>query len=293
MLLVVLEVTKKVDLDRTPKLFIGGKQKRPDGGYSFPSNSINGSFICDIAQSNRKDVRDSVEVASKVLSHKLNNFSRSQILFYFAENLQQRKTTFVDLIVCLTGVSKINAEKEFINSCERLFYYAGMADKFEGDIHNPPMRGLTLAVKEPLGLIATILNDELPFISLITTLGSIFSTGNTNIIVPGEKTSLLATELYQVLDTSDIPSGYINILTTKTNNLNHTLSSHENIDGIWYFGNNQSEKNKIIKNSISNLKRYWVPEEKNIDWLSNDEVFLYEFLHQSSQIKNIWIPYGE
>ena len=284
---------KPPNIDRTPKLYVGGKQKRPDGGYSFPLSSNNASFICDIAQSNRKDVRDSVEVASKALSKQLNNFNRSQILFYLAENLQQREKTFVDLIILLTGVSKVNAEKEFETSCERLFYYAGMADKFEGSVHNPPMRGLTLAVKEPLGVIASILNDDMPFINLITILGSIFSTGNTNIIVPGEKTSLLATELYQVFDTSDIPPGYINILTAKTNDLNTTLSSHENIDAIWYFGNNQSEKNNLIKNTVSNLKKYWIPSEKNIDWNSNNEEFLNEFLHQSTQIKNIWIPYGE
>ena len=280
-------------IDRTPKLYIGGKQKRPDGGYSFALNSINGSFISDISQSNRKDVRDSVEVASKAFSKTISNFNRSQILFYLAENLQQRKNTFIDLLKALCGDSKVNAEKEFERSIERIFYYAGMADKFEGNIHNPPIRGLTLAVKEPLGIIATILNDDMPLLSLITTLGSIFSSGNVNIIVPGQNTSLLATEMYQVLDTSDIPPGYINILTAKNQQLNSTLSSHENIDGIWYFGNNQSEKSNIIRNSISNLKRYWIPEEKNIDWLSDNEEFLNEFLHQSSQIKNIWIPYGE
>ena len=187
----------------------------------------------------------------------------------------------------------MNAEKEFEKSCERLFYFAGMADKFEGNIHNPPMRGLTLAVKEPLGVIASILGNDKPLLSLITNLGSIFSTGNTNIIVPGEKTSLLATELYQVFDTSDIPDGYINILTAKNNELNKTLSSHENIDAIWFFGNSQIEKSNIIKNTTSNLKRYWSPEEKNIDWSMNSESFLNEFLFQSTQVKNIWIPYGE
>ena len=124
-------------------------------------------------------------------------------------------------------------------------------------------------------------------------LVSLITGGNANIIVPGEKTSLLATELYQVFDTSDIPAGYINILTAKSNDLNTTLSEHENIDGIWYFGNNQSEKSIIIKNTTSNLKKYWIPEETNIDWYSNNEEFLNEFLHQSTQIKNIWIPYGE
>ena len=280
-------------IDRTPKLYVGGKQKRPDGGYSFQLNAINNNFICDIAESNRKDVRDSVEIASKSVSKQLSNFNRSQILFYLAENLQQREKTFVELLIILKGITSANATKEFLQSCERLFYYASMADKFEGNIHNPPMRGLTLAMKEPLGVIASILNDDAPLLSLITIMASVFSTGNSNIIVPGQKTSLIATEMYQVFDTSDVPSGYVNILTAKQNELNKTLSQHENLDGIWYFVANHNEKSEIINNTTSNLKRYWCPEEKNIDWTNSSEQFLNEFLYQSTQVKNIWIPYGE
>ena len=280
-------------IDRTPKLYIGGKQKRPDGGYSFPLNAVNNSFICDIAQANRKDVRDSVEIAAKSFAKQLSNFNRSQILFYLAENLQQRKKTFVDLLVALCGSSPVNASKEFSQSCERLFYYAAMADKFEGNVHNPPMRGLTLAMKEPLGVMTCILSDDSPLLNLVTVMGSVFSTGNTNIIVPGQKTSLIATELYQVLDTSDVPGGYVNILTAKENELNKTLSQHENIEGIWYFGVDSSRRSNIIKNTTSNLKRYWCPEEKHVDWTNTSEQFLNEFLYQSTQVKNIWIPYGE
>ena len=292
------KINKKIkinlpSIDRTPKLYIGGKQKRPDGGYSFPLNAINNYFICDIAEANRKDVRDSVEVASKSFSKQLTNFNRSQILFYLAENLQQREKTFVELLIVFKGMTPANATKEFLQSCERLFYYASMADKFEGSVHNPPMRGLTLAMKEPLGVIASILNDDAPLLSLITLMASVFSTGNSNIIVPGEKTSLIATELYQVFDTSDVPAGYVNILTSKENELNKTLAQHENIEGIWYFGKNLNEKSTIISNTTSNLKRYWCPEEKNIDWANNSEQFLNEFLYQSTQVKNIWIPYGE
>ena len=280
-------------IDRTPKLYIGGKQKRPDGGYSFPLNAVNNSFICDIAQANRKDVRDSVEIAAKSFAKQLSNFNRSQILFYLAENLQQREKTFVDLLVALCGSSPVNASIEFSQSCERLFYYAAMADKFEGDVHNPPMRGLTLAMKEPLGVMTSILSDDSPLLNLVTVMGSVFSTGNTNIIVPGQKTSLIATELYQVLDTSDVPGGYVNILTAKENELNKTLSQHENIEGIWYFGADSAQRSEIVKNTTSNIKRYWCPEEKHIDWTNTSEQFLNEFLHQSTQIKNIWIPYGE
>ena len=280
-------------IDRTPKLYIGGKQKRPDGGYSFPLNAVNNSFICDIAQANRKDVRDSVEIAAKSFAKQLSNFNRSQILFYLAENLQQREKTFVDLLVALCGSLPVNASKEFSQSCERLFYYAAMADKFEGNVHNPPMRGLTLAMKEPLGVMTSILSDDSPLLNLVTVMGSVFSTGNTNIIVPGQKTSLIATELYQVLDTSDVPGGYVNILTAKENELNKTLSQHENIEGIWYFGADSSQRSNIIKNTTSNLKRYWCPEEKHVDWTNTSEQFLNEFLYQSTQVKNIWIPYGE
>lgn len=280
-------------IDRTPKLYIGGKQKRPDGGYSFPLNAVNNSFICDIAQANRKDVRDSVEIAAKSFAKQLSNFNRSQILFYLAENLQQREKTFVDLLVALCGSSPVNASKEFSQSCERLFYYAAMADKFEGNVHNPPMRGLTLAMKEPLGVMTSILSDDSPLLNLVTVMGSVFSTGNTNIIVPGQKTSLIATELYQVLDTSDVPGGYVNILTAKENELNKTLSQHENIEGIWYFGADSAQRSEIIKNTTSNIKRYWCPEEKHLDWANVSEEFLNEFLYQSTQVKNIWIPYGE
>ncbi len=281
------------DIDRTPKLFIGGKQKRPDSGYSFPLYGIDKSFICDIANANRKDVRDSVEIASKSFTKQLTNYNRSQILFYLAENLQQREKTFVDLLIILKGISRASALKEFSLSCERLFYYASMADKFEGRVHNPPIRGLTLAMKEPLGVIASILNNSSPLLSLITVMASIFSTGNCSIIVPGQKTSLIAMELYQVLDTSDIPLGFINILSTKHNELNSSLSQHENIEGIWYFDADNKQKSAIIRNTTSNLKRYWCPEEKQIDWQNTSENFLNEFLYQSTHIKNIWIPYGE
>ncbi len=280
-------------IDRTPKLYIGGKQKRPDSGYSFSSYDAHNNFICDVPNANRKDVRDTVEVAFKAISKSSTNFNRAQILYYLAENLQNRKNTFSSLLSSLIGISQKDAEKEFDQSIERLFYYGAMADKFEGSIHNPPIRGLTLAVKEPIGVVANILNDDFPLLSLITTLGANFAAGNASIIVPGQNTSLLATELYQLLETSDVPAGYINILTTKQNSLNKILAEHENIDGIWYFSENNNERLKVIQSTTSNLKRSWCPQSKNLDWSSKEEDFLKEFLYQSTQVKNIWIPYGE
>ena len=280
-------------IDTTPKLYVGGKQKRPDSGYSFNQMSAQKEFICDIARANRKDVRDAVEAASKSKIGILNNFNRSQILFYLAENLSQRKETFVNLLMSITGVNKITALKEFEQSCERIFYYASMADKFEGNIHNPPMRGLTLAVKEPIGIIASLMCEYKPLLSLTTTISSLFANGNASLIVPSEKTSLIATSLYQVFETSDIPAGSINILTSRNNELNTTLAQHENIDGIWSFSNSSSIRSDIIKDTVFNLKRYWCPKNNRIDWSNESEEFLNAFLYESSQVKNIWIPYGE
>ena len=232
-------------IDQTPKLYIGSKQKRPDSGYSMESFSFNNKFICDVARANRKDLRDTVEAASKAFSKQLTNFNRSQILFYLAENMSQRKDTFVNLLMNLSGINSLEAKKEFDLSCERIFYYASMSDKFEGVIHNPPMRGLTLAVKEPLGVITSILDDNQPLLSLSIVMSSIFTTGNANIIIPSEKTSLIATSMYQVFDTSDVPSGYINILTTKQNELNKIISEHENIDGICLFSENSNSASTV------------------------------------------------
>ena len=291
------KITKnKVELpsiDATPKLYVGGKQKRPDSGYSFNQLSAKKEFICDIARANRKDVRDTVEAASKSKIASLNNFNRSQILFYLAENLSQRKETFVNLLMSISGVNKNQALKEFEQSCERIFYYASMADKFEGNIHNPPMRGLTLAVKESIGVVASIMNDHQPLLSLSTIISSLFANGNASIIVPSEKTSLIATSLYQVFETSDIPAGSINILTTKTNELNDTLTQHENVHGIWAFSGDAKVRSSIIHGTVFNLKRYWCPKNNNIDWANTSEDFLNEFLYEGSQVKNIWIPYGE
>ena len=289
-------IKNKVELpsiDTTPKLYVGGKQKRPDSGYSFNQLSAQKEFICDIARANRKDVRDTVEAASKSKIGSLNNFNRSQILFYLAENLSQRKETFVNLLMSISGVSKNQALKEFEDSCERIFYYASMADKFEGNIHNPPMRGLTLAVKESIGVVASIMNDHQPLLSISTVISSLFANGNASIVVPSEKTSLIATSLYQVFETSDIPPGSINILTTKTNELNDTLSQHENIHGIWAFSGDAKVRSSIINGTVFNLKRYWCPKNINVDWSNTSEEFLNAFLYEGSQVKNIWIPYGE
>ena len=289
-------IKNKVELpsiDATPKLYVGGKQKRPDSGYSFNQLSAQKEFICDIARANRKDVRDTVEAASKSKIGSLNNFNRSQILFYLAENLSQRKETFVNLLMSISGVSKNQALKEFEDSCERIFYYASMADKFEGNIHNPPMRGLTLAVKESIGVVASIMNDHQPLLSISTVISSLFANGNASIVVPSEKTSLIATSLYQVFETSDIPPGSINILTTKTNELNDTLSQHENIHGIWAFSGDAKVRSSIINGTVFNLKRYWCPKNINVDWYNTSEEFLNAFLYEGSQVKNIWIPYGE
>ena len=168
-----------------------------------------------------------------------------------------------------------------------------MADKFEGNIHNPPMRGLTLAVKESIGVVASIMNDHQPLLSISTVISSLFANGNASIVVPSEKTSLIATSLYQVFETSDIPAGSINILTSKNNELNTTLAQHEDIDGIWSFSNTASIRSDIIKDTVFNLKRYWCPKNNCIDWSNDSEEFLNAFLYESSQVKNIWIPYGE
>ena len=232
-----------------------------------------GFSFFSFGQDNNQLLEEIIEQIAEENDEELDYGELYEALYYFAENLEQREKSIVDLLVSLRGVSSSVAKHVFSLACERIFYYASMADKFEGQVHNPPMRGLTLALKENLGVLAIILSDHDPLLSLVTCMSAAFATGNAQILVPSQKTSLLATELYQVLDTSDVPGGYINILTAKDNELNSTLSKHENIDGIWYFGNSQNSQTDIIKNSTSNLKRYWCPKEKNIEESLNKIVY--------------------
>ncbi len=284
-------VSPSLSIDRTPKLYIGGKQVRPDSGYSIPVHDFTGALIGEVGKGNRKDIRNAVEAADKARGWATRTaHNRAQVLYYLAENLEVRRAEFISRIIQLTGCSKEYAEHEFEKSIERIFYYAAYADKYDGMVHHTPIRNVTIAMPEPLGIMGIVCPDVFPLLGLISTVIPAISMGNTVVVIPSEKYGLLATDFYQILDTSDVPGGVVNIVTGSVAELTDVLSKHLNVDGIWYFGN--PDLNELVeRNSIGNLKRTFVDYSLR-DWLSNDEGQGMEFLREGTQIKNVWVPYG-
>jgi len=279
-------------IDRTYKLFIGGAQVRPDQGYSRKILAPSGALLAEVAEGNRKDIRNAVEAAHAADGWaKTSGHNRGQVLYYLAENLAQRADEFAERISGMTGRDLGDARREVDASIARLFSYAAWADKYDGAVHQTPIRGVTLAMNEPIGVIGIACPEEEPLLGFVSLVGPAVAVGNTVIAIPSEAHPLAATELYTVLDASDVPAGVINIVTGAKDALTKVLAEHDDVDAVWYFGN-QAAGAEVERASAGNMKRTWV-EWHPRDWNDGRQGEGREFLREATQVKNIWIPYGE
>ena len=284
-------------IDRTPKMYIGGKQVRPDGAYTIAVIGADGKVIGQVGDGNRKDIRDAVEAAHAAHLAKpgwamRHGYNRSQILYFIAENLDARNEEFVNRIVETTGHMPESAQVEVNASVERLFTYAAWSDKYGGTVQETTLRGITVAVNEPIGVIGIACPDEHPLLGFVSLMAPAIARGNTVVMIPSQKFPLSATDFYQVLDTSDVPGGVVNIVTGDRDHLMKTLVQHEDIDSVWYFGSAEGSYH-VENKSAANMKRTWVGYGLPRDWMSREQGEGHEFLHEATQVKNIWVPTGE
>ncbi|MBC7622744.1 MAG: aldehyde dehydrogenase, partial [Aeromicrobium sp.] len=275
------------DIDRTAKMFIGGKQARPDGGLSFNIYSPNKTLIGEVGAGNRKDIRNAVEAARAAANSwaKATAHNRAQVIYFLAENLAARADEFARRIVQQTGATAMTAHAEVDASIEYIFTAAAWADKYDGRSHGVPKRNVTLAMNEPMGVLAILMPDDNPLLAFAALAAPALAMGNALVIVPSPKHPLSATDLYQVLETSDVPNGTINIVTGDRDELAKTLSEHDDVDAIWYAGSAAGQA-AVQKASAANMKRTFVMASvgspPNID----------DVLREATQVKNIWVPYG-
>ncbi len=277
------------DLDRTAKLFVGGKQARPDGGYSRAVFSPKGKHLGHVGIGNRKDIRNAVESAQAAKGWgKATGHNRAQILFYIAENLSARAGEFAARLRELTGR---DGRAEVEASIARLFTYAAWADKFDGQAKSVPIRGIALALNEPVGVIGALCADEVPLLGLISVMGPAIAMGNTCVLVPSDPFPLAATDLYQVLETSDLPAGVVNIVTGSHAEMAKPLAGHMDVDAVWSFSS--TDLSAVIEAEAAvNLKRTWVNHGRARDWMGASGEGR-EFLRHATAIKTVWVPYGE
>ena len=277
-------------VDRTPKLYIGGKQTRPDGGYSRSVHAKSGRILGQVPVAARKDIRNAVEAARAASSWSATTgHLRAQILYYIAENLSARASEFAARLDAMQGGKGGKAEVEA--SIRRLFTYAAWADKYDGRIKGVPLRGVAMAMPAPVGVIGAICPDEAPLLGLVSLMAPAIAMGNRAVLVASEAFPLAATDFYQVLDTSDVPGGVVNILTGNHAELAPTLAAHMDVDAVWCFSSTPLS-GQIEAASASNLKRTWVNDGLARDWMGTAGEG-HAFLEQSTEIKTIWVPYGE
>jgi len=283
--------TSHPSVDRTPKLFIGGKQARPDSGYSRVIVGPKGARVGEVGEGNRKDLRNAVEAAQAAAKSwsKSTAHLRAQILYYIGENLDARGDEFAARLRAMTGATAAQARAEVDASVARLFTYAAWADKYDGAVHNVPIRGVALQMNEPIGVVAVVAPDEAPLLGFISTIAPLLATGNAVVAVPSERHPLSATDLYTVLESSDVPDGVVNIVTGAKDVLAKTLAEHDDVEAIWYWGSKDGKK-AVELASAGNMKRTWCHSAAR-DWQL--ELPAREYLREATQVKNIWVPYGE
>jgi aldehyde dehydrogenase (NAD+) len=280
-------------LDRTTKLFINGKQARPDGEHSLTVLSAQGRRIGEVGAGNRKDIRNAVAAArgagawSSATPHR-----RAQALYYLAENLSLRAGEFADRLMQSTGADRAAADAEVEASLQRLFAYGAWADKYEGTVHVPPLRGVALAMVEPMGVVGVVCPDEAPLLAFVSLMAPLLAMGNRSVIVPSERHPLLAVDFCQVLEASDLPAGVVNVVTGRVDALLPTLAAHDDVDAVWAFGSAAlSETTERL--SAGNLKRTLVDYGFATDWHDPAAAEGPLLLRHATQVKNIWVPYGE
>jgi len=286
---------KNIDnsIDRTLKFYIGGKQVRPDSGHSMATYNADGSLAAIVGSGNRKDIRNTVSAAVKAASwSSQSGHGRAQILYFLAENLAIRESEWIQRLETLCGVTKKQAKAEFDESLSRIFSYAAWADKYDGAVHSAPYRGVTMALPEPIGVLAQVAPESLPLLTTISLISPAIAMGNRVILIPSESFPSVALELVQTFETSDIPPGVINIVTGDKDELSNQLVGHAEVDGVWCWADSDTIA-KVETTSALDLKRLWIHSDGDRDWLDPNQGEGLEFLRNATEVKNIWTPYGD
>tara|TARA_B110000879_G_scaffold105309_1_gene141960 strand:- start:49 stop:2361 length:2313 start_codon:yes stop_codon:yes gene_type:complete len=268
-------------VDRTAKLYIGGKQTRPDSGYSQAVFGAKGLLLGHAPIASRKDIRNAIQAQAACGWGKISGHLRAQILYYIAENLTAQATGFAARLDAMTGTT--TGASEVDAAVDILFTYAAWADKFEGRAKSVPIRGVALAMREPVGRIAALCPDAAPLLGLVMPMAAALSTGNTITLCASQPFPLAATDFYHIIEASDVPAGVVNILTGSQADLAPHLGAHMDIDSVWCLSGEGATQAVKVKAS-SNIKRVWTgaAPEDHLSWLD-----------AGTEIKTIWIPYGE
>ena len=281
----------RIDVLKTYKIFIGGKFPRTESGRFFHVKNKKGDLLANMCLSSRKDFRNAVVVARNLQKSWENTtaLNKGQILYRIAEMLEGRKSQFISELV-LTGISKSLAKKEVEQSIDRLIYYAGWSDKFQqifSSVIPVASNHFNFSSPQAVGVVSVIAPNKFPLLGLISVVAPVIVGGNSCVVLSSEENPMISISFAEVLNTSDVPHGVVNILTGKREELIPHFASHMDVNSIIYCGDNKEEIKSIEQLSVENLKRVKIYKRKKWDDKQSQSPY---FIEKCQEIKTTWHP---
>jgi acyl-CoA reductase-like NAD-dependent aldehyde dehydrogenase len=281
----------RLEVHKTYKLYIKGAFPRSESGRSYQVHAADGRFLANAAWASRKDARDAVVAAREAVAgwSRATAYNRGQVLYRVAEILEGRAGQFADEVGAAEGLTRARARREVEAAVDRWMWYAGWADKFAQVVGSAnPVAGpyFNFSVPEPTGVVAVVGPEDSSFLGLVSVVAPVIVTGNTAVVIASEGRPLPAVSLGEVLATSDVPPGVVNILTGHPSELAPVLAAHMDVDGIDLTGAAADQRAELERAAAGNIKRVLVQPER---WdrdpsLSRMKAFV--------EIKTVWHPMG-
>jgi acyl-CoA reductase-like NAD-dependent aldehyde dehydrogenase len=282
----------RIEVRKTYKLAIGGAFPRSESGRSYPVSSARGKLLAHAAQASRKDVRDAVRAARSAFSgwSGATAYNRGQVLYRVAELLEGRHAQFVDEVAAAEGLTPARARAVVDAAIDRWVHYAGWTDKFAQVVGaTNPVAGpyFTFSLPEPTGVVGILAPQESSLLGFVSVVAPVLATGNTAVVVASQDRPLPAVSLTEVLATSDLPGGVLNVLTGFTAELAPWLASHRDVNALDLTGAPPGTRADLRAAAAQNVKRVYVP--RSTDWAADPGL---SRLRAFVETKTVWHPIG-
>lgn len=288
----------RLNVQKTYKMFVNGQFPRTESGRSIELKDAKGKFLANICWGSRKDVREAVVAARKAFGGwaKKTAYLRGQVLYRIAEMLEKRADEFVAELVAMTGKTATQARIEVEKSIDRLVWYAGWSDKFTalfGSVNPVASSHFNFSVPEPTGVVGIVASLQSPLLGLVSAIAPVIVSGNTCVVIASEKYPLCAVSLGEVLVTSDLPAGVVNVVTGKRSELAPTLSKHMDVNALVDYCSDAMSFKSIQQDAAENVKRVvlhgGITEKAWFDDASTQSPY---WIQECTELKTAWHPIG-
>ena len=287
-------MTGRLTVRKTYKLYVGGAFPRSESGRSYEVSTVDGAFLANASRASRKDARDAVVAARKAFQGWATRtaYNRGQVLYRVAEMLEGRSGQFADEVAASEGVDRAVAERVVTTAVDRWVWYAGWADKITQIAGSTnPVAGpyFNFSITEPTGVVALIAPQRSSLLGLVSVLAPVIVSGNTAVVVASQERPLPAISFAEVLATSDVPGGVVNLLTGHTAELAPVLAAHMDVNAIDLTGVAADDRGTLEEAAADNVKRVLPAPAQEPDWTTEPGT---ERLLAPLEVKTVWHPTG-